>query len=727
MLIWNDFAFLSFICFLMSSVSALLILVSGQKGAAFLWGLICLDLAVWGFTMFMCFSSAEAEDALFWSYIIEYVLIFLPVLMFHFVVLFVDKMAFLSRTLLIYYAISLVYLWVAMIWPEHLLLEPQRRFGQFWFPKAGPLFYFYPILMLLIVGHGVQLLLVFRGSQDRTQKLKTNYLLFATIFGLIGGGSTMGLEFDLDVPPYGLASVAFITVLATYAILRHDLLDLPETISLITARLLIYISIFAVVVMLLQSEYLFGDINFSFYQGGFIVLITILACEFYAGARGQVQRWSDKVLIRSRVHSGRKLRGLMYALDGAADFETMLPIMKDYFETQNYIHHYSWYLDQTLLEHTLHKKSIQDFERAQLLDDCVYQRILFSSGDGRRHDKLPAILRLASDASKHKSGRQQLVDLMSSEQLDRAYGWAEQVPDREIIGLPIIAHNTFRGVLLIVVSAGEIRYSDQESLQELSAKLATLVERVEFYRRQSVQQQTFLLEKMTSLQSLAGSIAHEMRNPLMQLDHFVSEVKLAQSNGVLAETKQEELWEQTQQAKVAIERSLQVIDITLGQVKNTQINVAQFETLAVHSVIGKALAEYVFLPGERDFIHCDLRQTFNFRGDETLLIYVVFNLLKNALYFSHSSPTFEILINSRIENKQNILVFRDNGRGIPPAFIEKIFEDFFSSDNTYGTGLGLAYCRRVMHAFNGDITCASVLGEYTEFQLVFPPVADSLF
>jgi len=291
MLIWNDFAFLSLICFLMSSASALLILLSRQKGPALLWGLICLDLAVWGFGLFLCFSAPDEETSLFWALIVEYVLILLPALLFHFVVLFVDKMTFLSRTLLIYYAISLLYLAVAMIWPDSLLVEPQRRFGQFWFPKAGPLFYFFPVLFMLIVGHAIQLLLAFREGQDRTMKLKISYLLFAVTIGLIGGGSTMSLEFEVNVPPYGLISVAVIIVLATYAILRHDLLDLPETISLITARLLIYISIFAVVILLLQSDFLFGDLEFSYYQGIFIGLMTIISCVFYASVKGMVQRW----------------------------------------------------------------------------------------------------------------------------------------------------------------------------------------------------------------------------------------------------------------------------------------------------------------------------------------------------------------------------------------------------------------------------------------------------
>ena len=53
-----------------------------------------------------------------------------------------------------------------------------------------------------------------------------------------------------------------------------------------------------------------------------------------------------------------------------------------------------------------------------------------------------------------------------------------------------------------------------------------------------------------------------------------------------------------------------------------------------------------------------------------------------------------------------------------------IFDDFFTSDKKGGTGLGLPFCKRVMEAFGGDITCESVEGEGVEFCLRFPSFVD---
>lgn len=110
-----------------------------------------------------------------------------------------------------------------------------------------------------------------------------------------------------------------------------------------------------------------------------------------------------------------------------------------------------------------------------------------------------------------------------------------------------------------------------------------------------------------------------------------------------------------------------------------------------------------------------------FKGDELLIIHVLFNLLKNAIYYVRAAGKGNISI--RIENgdKYNFLYFKDTGQGINAKVLPHIFERFFS--RTYhGTGIGLAYCKLVMQNLDGDITCRSKEFEYTEFKLSFPKI-----
>jgi signal transduction histidine kinase len=66
---------------------------------------------------------------------------------------------------------------------------------------------------------------------------------------------------------------------------------------------------------------------------------------------------------------------------------------------------------------------------------------------------------------------------------------------------------------------------------------------------------------------------------------------------------------------------------------------------------------------------------------------------------------------------------RDTGPGIAPENLPKLFDNFYTSGKSGGTGLGLAYCKRTMQALDGDIYCQSKLGEHTAFRLSFPDLA----
>jgi CheY-like chemotaxis protein len=63
---------------------------------------------------------------------------------------------------------------------------------------------------------------------------------------------------------------------------------------------------------------------------------------------------------------------------------------------------------------------------------------------------------------------------------------------------------------------------------------------------------------------------------------------------------------------------------------------------------------------------------------------------------------------------------RDTGPGISAELVGHLFEEFQSAGKSEGTGLGLAFCRRAMHAFGGDIACTSAVDEFTQFTLTFP-------
>jgi signal transduction histidine kinase len=72
-----------------------------------------------------------------------------------------------------------------------------------------------------------------------------------------------------------------------------------------------------------------------------------------------------------------------------------------------------------------------------------------------------------------------------------------------------------------------------------------------------------------------------------------------------------------------------------------------------------------------------------------------------------------------------VIEVEDNGPGIPPAYLEQIFEKFgrFSREHPTvqsSTGLGLTFCRLVVEAHGGTIGVTSALGQRTTFRVTMP-------
>ena len=228
-------------------------------------------------------------------------------------------------------------------------------------------------------------------------------------------------------------------------------------------------------------------------------------------------------------------------------------------------------------------------------------------------------------------------------------------------------------------------------------------------------------EKIRATTALAGSIAHEMRNPLGQIKSSLDRIEHALPVPTTqAANKLNDFYPHVAAGKLAIKRGLQVITMILDEAKSKTINSAHFLYLDAGLVTQKAIDEYGYeTDGERSKIKVELIKDLIFYGDETLTIFVLFNLIKNALHYFKLKPgaTITITIN------QPTIVVRDTGPGISAEHLSHLFEPFATSGKTDGTGLGLAYCKRVMSAFGGDIFCHSTVGEYAEFVLRFPTVS----
>ncbi|HET9825012.1 MAG TPA: HAMP domain-containing sensor histidine kinase [Chitinophagaceae bacterium] len=105
--------------------------------------------------------------------------------------------------------------------------------------------------------------------------------------------------------------------------------------------------------------------------------------------------------------------------------------------------------------------------------------------------------------------------------------------------------------------------------------------------------------------------------------------------------------------------------------------------------------------------------------DTNLIEQVLINLVVNAIEAIKDNPNPKIVLSAYVaSNHKTIIKIADNGNGMPPQLLDKIFVPFFSTKKN-GSGIGLSLCKQIMMLHRGNIQVQSVEGEGTAFFLQF--------
>ena len=273
----------------------------------------------------------------------------------------------------------------------------------------------------------------------------------------------------------------------------------------------------------------------------------------------------------------------------------------------------------------------------------------------------------------------------------------------------------------------------------------------------------FEKRKGNFLKLLDGSIAHELRNPLnsinvvaMQIESFSHEIKRSMiykedikfleksinnkeliekiiNNSEISKNEKRVLFKHVSSITQSIKEANNIIDLVLSDMSEKSIDESEFIYLKPQEIVDIIQKYYQNLDSNLSKIIFNLpddknSNNFYFKTMLDRFSFIFNNLIKNSLYYSSSFSDFNITIGfeqKKINGKNyNIIYFLDNGPGISPDKMDKLFKDFSTFSKKGGTGLGLAFCKKNMKIFDGDIICESKYGEgnqgWTKFSLLFP-------
>jgi two-component system, OmpR family, manganese sensing sensor histidine kinase len=156
-----------------------------------------------------------------------------------------------------------------------------------------------------------------------------------------------------------------------------------------------------------------------------------------------------------------------------------------------------------------------------------------------------------------------------------------------------------------------------------------------------------------------------------------------------------------------------------------RLNSDDLEAINLHDFLQSLRDEFQTLATEKNlnFVSNLSTSTVVFQGDRELLQQALKNLINNAC--KYTPPGGKVCLTLSIKSRQGIISIEDNGIGIPPEDLPRIFDRFYRVDiarsrETGGFGLGLAIAQQIIQAHNGQITVESSLGKGTKFKMVLP-------
>ena len=221
-------------------------------------------------------------------------------------------------------------------------------------------------------------------------------------------------------------------------------------------------------------------------------------------------------------------------------------------------------------------------------------------------------------------------------------------------------------------------------------------------------EETAKKERFSELKDMVAGVAHETRNPLHSIGMATSFLK--------KKYKDELMTEFLTIIEDEVRKLNDLTSIFLNFSHPTPLNI---ESCDINSIVQSAIDNFAHRAKKHNI-------SINFQKDENIpdffsdisrLTDCVSNLIENGLEASVEGDS--ILVRTKNKHGMALVSVEDNGPGIPPDELEKIFKPFYTT-KTHGPGLGLAVVERSVKELKGSVIVDSEADKGTTFTLLLP-------
>lgn len=325
-------------------------------------------------------------------------------------------------------------------------------------------------------------------------------------------------------------------------------------------------------------------------------------------------------------------------------------------------------------------------------DDLVFRDVNAATSELFKYGKDELMQMSLYDLFARKEAAEQLKDRLSL---------TGEVDDLEV---ELITRNKERRTCILSIS-WQVYSSGETYIQGIIHDITNL---------KRIERATFQIEKLRSTATLLRTLAHEVRNPLTNINLSVEQLKPEMGDSEEANIYLDIIARNCGRIDGLISELLDLSRPAEISLQRTRLQEVLDNTLAAASdrISLKNIRLELIYPEKPAFV----------MADKEKLRIAFLNILINAVE-AVPAQSGVITIAIREEMPQHYKVsISDNGSGIPEENISRIFEPYFTS-KTNGFGLGLAATWNILQSHRAGIDVSSQIGEGTSFQLTFEQVS----
>ncbi|MEI6092174.1 MAG: CHASE4 domain-containing protein [bacterium] len=230
--------------------------------------------------------------------------------------------------------------------------------------------------------------------------------------------------------------------------------------------------------------------------------------------------------------------------------------------------------------------------------------------------------------------------------------------------------------------------------------------------------------KLASLGTIGDGIAHELNNPVTIIDGFTQSLETA-----LQEKKSltKEIKEYLNSIKTNLLRIRKIVD-NIKTFSRSSMDLKSLELKDVNNIVSESIMLFEQQLQNDNIklelvLHQDLPKTL---VDAAKLRVAIHNLITNAReelveHRENKKKKIKISTNPSTDKSTIIIYVEDNGRGVSPEHINRIFDPFYTTKEPgRGTGFGLPLVHGIMRDFKGNVELSSDKNKNTIFKLTLP-------